>query len=96
MDVQLDGTAILTEDDLHDALDRALDFGPYYGRNLDALWDSLNYNVEGPIRIIWHDHAVSRHSLGEGLFGRILMVFDFVAASDRDSGINAPLSYELI
>ncbi|MCK6885045.1 barstar family protein [Enterobacter roggenkampii] len=27
----------------------SLDFGPYYGRNLDALWDRLSTDVERPV-----------------------------------------------
>ncbi|EOG8017508.1 barstar family protein [Enterobacter ludwigii] len=28
----------------------SLDFVPYYGRNLDALWDRLSTDVERPVK----------------------------------------------
>ncbi len=37
----LDGGRIDTREALHDALARSLDLPPYYGRNLDALFDCL-------------------------------------------------------
>ncbi len=95
MDVELDGTTILTVDDLHAALDRALDFGPCYGRNLSALHDRLDYDVERPVRIVWHSHAVSRQSIGDEMFARIVRVFDSVVASDEAAGVDTSFSYAL-
>lgn len=37
----IDGSAISSSPDLHDALAKALSFPFYYGRNLDALYDCL-------------------------------------------------------
>lgn len=95
MDVELDGTTILTEDDLHDVLDRALDFGPYYGRNLSALHDRLNYDIEGPVRIVWRNHTVSKHAIGEERFARIVKVFRAVVDSDIEAGFDPPFAYVL-
>ncbi|MDU4841295.1 MAG: barstar family protein [Leclercia adecarboxylata] len=33
----LDGTRVLSEKEFHSIISASLDFGPYYGRNLDAL-----------------------------------------------------------
>ncbi|MFB7026676.1 MULTISPECIES: barstar family protein [unclassified Streptomyces] len=35
----MDGTTVRTEADPHGILARALGFGPYYGADLNALWD---------------------------------------------------------
>lgn len=41
MTLNLDGRAIDSRPALHDAFAEALGFPPYYGRNLDALFDCL-------------------------------------------------------
>jgi len=46
----LDGTKIQTEQDFHKLLSGLLNFGSYYGNNLDALWDRLSTDVERPIQ----------------------------------------------
>ncbi|MGH2768386.1 MAG: barstar family protein [Actinomycetota bacterium] len=38
---QMDAAGWRSDDDLHDAMSRALDFPDYYGRNLNALLDCL-------------------------------------------------------
>lgn len=47
----LDFAEIRDEAALHDALARGLDLPAHYGRNLDALWDCLMRDVQGPVRI---------------------------------------------
>ncbi|WP_414717252.1 barstar family protein [Tahibacter sp.] len=37
-------------EDAHDVLAASLDLPPYYGRNLDALWDCLT-ELRGPVHI---------------------------------------------
>lgn len=61
----IDGSAISSMDELHDALQRQLDFSGYYGRNLDALWDMLTGGIELPAAIEWKDYALSLARLGE-------------------------------
>ncbi len=82
MEVHLDGRQIRTELDFHRQLDQKLDFGPYYGNNLHALWDRLSRDVERPCKIIWHDAEVSRTNLGE-TFSMILAVFDRTVQEDQ-------------
>jgi ribonuclease inhibitor len=40
-EIIIDGSAIFTSPDLHDALSAALSFPAHYGKNLDALYDCL-------------------------------------------------------
>lgn len=71
MRVVIEGTEIRTVADLHEVLSRALDFGPYYGANLSALWDRLTTDVERPVEVIWKDSELSRTVLGEAVFDQI-------------------------
>ncbi|MFX4271344.1 barstar family protein [Propionibacteriaceae bacterium Y1685] len=45
-------TAIADLDDFHTGIAAELDFGEYYGRNLDALWDCLT-DLPGPVAVVW-------------------------------------------
>lgn len=58
-----------------------LDFGPYYGRNLDALWDRLSTDIERPVKIIWLHSELSRQNLGES-FDRIIQIFERTRQQD--------------
>ncbi len=95
MNLELDGTTILTEDDLHDALDRALGFGPYYWRNLYAFRDRLNYDVERPLLIIWRNHKASRKAMGRKQFRMILTILGDVIDSDVEANVKPPFAYVL-
>lgn len=72
MKITLLGNAIKTEQDLHRTLADNLDFGPYYGNNLAALWDRMTTDVERPFEIVWKDSAVSKAAMGEKLFEKIV------------------------
>ena len=80
--VAIDGSLIRSESDLHDCLARELDFGPYYGRNLDALWDRLSTDVERPFEIVWEHSEASKSLMGVEVFERICSVL--VRAMDQD------------
>ncbi len=52
-------------DQLYDELVRQLAFPGHFGRNLDALWDMLCCDIEGPIEIDWPTAAADRAHLGD-------------------------------
>ncbi|MYV70234.1 barnase inhibitor [Streptomyces sp. SID2131] len=83
MKVEIDGTRIYSQADLHRALADMLDFGPYYGANLSALWDRLTTDVERPIEVIWHNTEASRDHMGEEQFAQIRDLLQAVAEQDR-------------
>ncbi|MER7765164.1 barstar family protein [Streptomyces sp. NPDC097619] len=87
MRVVIDGAAVRTPADVHATLSRALDFGPYYGRNLQALWDRLTTDVERPVELVWQDADLSRAALGEIPFAQFRDLF--LEVEERDAG-NAP------
>ena len=93
--VEIQGADLRTELDLHRAFESQLDFGPYYGRNLDALWDRLSTDIERPVHLVWHDADVSRRQLGTGLYDRIRQVLDGVVEQDERFGWNDRFTYEL-
>ena len=64
----LDGDAISTREELHDALARELALPAWYGRNLDALYDCLT-DCDPPRHLTLRNRA----ALGETPFGRRLL-----------------------
>lgn len=66
----LDGDAISTREELHDALARELALPAWYGRNLDALYDCLTDLGEETVLRVTHQAALAE-KLGpaaQGLF----------------------------
>lgn len=72
----------------------SLDFGPYYGRNLDALWDRLSTDVERPVKIIWLNSELSRIHLGS-YFDEIIKVFERAKLQDLNSNWEEKFDYVL-
>ena len=68
--VQLSARKWRTEQDVHDALARALQFPGYYGRNLDALFDCLRELTD--TQLVIEDCAFDAEHIERGKF---LMVF---------------------
>ncbi len=60
----LDGERIRSLDDLYDRLASGLGFPQYFGRNLDALWDTLSSDVQGPFEIVWKGADMSKKLMG--------------------------------
>jgi ribonuclease inhibitor len=94
MIIELMGDSILTKDDFHARLETALDLGPYYGRNLDALWDRLSTDIARPITIIWRDSGHSRGAMGPD-FEAILDVLNRVVAHDKSLNLAERFDYVL-
>ncbi|MFE9374732.1 barstar family protein [Streptomyces sp. NPDC006711] len=86
MKVILHGEAIRTEQDLHRELAGPLDFGPYYGNNLDALWDRLTTDVERPVELIWKESDASKQTMGDQLFTQIKGLLIRVMEQDAEFG----------
>lgn len=63
--VKLDGKRLQTREELHDFLQSELDLPAYYGRNLDALWDSLTGFVTLPLLVEWYHFEESKQRWGE-------------------------------
>ncbi|WP_032752160.1 barstar family protein [Streptomyces sp. NRRL B-1381] len=87
MRIAIDGTRIGNQADLHRFLAGPLEFGPYYGHNLDALWDRLARDVERPVEIVWENAEASRGRMGDEAFEAIASAL--VRAAEEDES-NAP------
>lgn len=93
-DIILDGAVIQTESDFHRVMSELLNFGPYYGNNLDALWDRLSTDVERPVKIIWLKSELSRKNLGEN-FNKIIHVFEKTRLQDMKYNWDEKFEYVL-
>lgn len=62
--VVIDGSSIQTTKDIYQMLNQELDFGPYFGNNINALWDVLSTDVERPFVIHWINAEVSKKQMG--------------------------------
>jgi ribonuclease inhibitor len=96
LQIGLDGREILSREDFHDTMARLMDFGPYYGGNLDALWDRLSRDVEGPVQLAWKHASVSRRALGEEYFCKIVDIFSDVMHEDQELGRADRFEFQLV
>ena len=62
---RLEGTTIRSLENLYDQLSTRLTLPEHFGRNLDALWDVLSTEVEGPFEIEWANADHSKKSMGK-------------------------------
>jgi len=73
---------IRTLGQFYDELARQLAFPPYFGRNLDALWDVLTGEVAGPFEIIWEESAQAQANLGVDYAKLVTLLNDLAAERD--------------
>lgn len=69
----LRGQTIDSLDQFYQQIAAALSFPAYFGRNLDALWDVLARDLEGPIEIVWEEAGRSKAHMGED-FEKVMRV----------------------
>ncbi|UJR56579.1 barnase inhibitor [Dickeya zeae MS1] len=89
-----DGACVLSEKEFHSIISLSVNFGPYYGKNLDALWDRLSTDIERPVKIIWLNSELSRVGLGN-YFDKIIEVFERVKLQDLNFNWEEKFDYEL-
>ena len=82
MNIEIFGKEIQNEMDFHKQFNKYADY-PYYGHNLNALWDVLTGMLERPAHLIWHDSKLSKEVLGE-TFNTITDMFEEVSKHDED------------
>ncbi|POA98016.1 barnase inhibitor [Chromobacterium sinusclupearum] len=71
-------------DQLFDELSRQLKLPGHFGRNLDALYDSLANDVAGPFELVWRDTAEAQKALGADTYATILEILETVAEERGD------------
>ena len=79
----LSGKTVRSLGGLYDEMARQLSFPPHFGRNLDALWDVLVSDVEGPVDLVWNEADLSRRSMGVD-FERVLEVLLYAEKERED------------
>lgn len=91
--IVLDGEKQKTPHDIYDHLSQELAFGPYFGRNADALYDFMTPIDDfmtpiddecRPLIVEWRNSSVFKNSYPEE-FSRLLSTFRNIA---RFSGFN--------
>ncbi|WP_080937109.1 barstar family protein [Burkholderia plantarii] len=95
MVVEIDGRQIRSEADFHVAIAKALNLPSYYGRNLDALWDTLSADVERPVSLIWCESSVSQAEMSES-FGRIVEILRKVERQDVEWDLPETERFEFV
>ncbi len=67
----LDGNKIGSLADFYDRISSLMKLPAHFGRNLDALWDVLATDIEGPFEINWTHADNSRKLMGKD-FDRVV------------------------
>jgi ribonuclease inhibitor len=67
----LDGSTISSLNDLYNQLSIRLTLPEHFGHNLDALWDVLSTDIEGPLEIVWK-HAKKSQMFMDKDFDRVV------------------------
>ena len=77
------GQNVHSLEELYGELTRQLPFPRHFGNNLDALWDVLTTDIEGPVQIIWQGAELSRHAMGKD-FDRAVALLLRVSKERKD------------
>ncbi|MGH7026347.1 barstar family protein [Brevundimonas sp.] len=64
MEAHIDGRTIKTTDDFYEAFARIEGVPNWFGRNLDALWDTVTGLLEKPVTLDWRNFQASRDAMG--------------------------------
>ncbi len=89
--VIIDGLSVNSAKDVHLQLAKELDFGPYYGKNYDALWDMLT-GEERPFIIIWKNASVSRQKM-QFDFNQFISLFEKLVVYDANANFSNCFSF---
>lgn len=69
----IDGAEYNSIKEIHKLFAKKFDW-PYYGHNLDALWDYLTTDVERPFTIRWINKAKSEENIGKDCIGMLKLL----------------------
>lgn len=78
----LDGRVIGSFNDLYNQLSFQLHLPDHFGRNLDALWDVLSADVEGPFEILWKNARDSQKLMGKDFEQAVKLLKDLEKERD--------------
>lgn len=69
---------------VYDRLEEAFSLPEHFGRNVDALYDCLSTDVEGPMEVRWVDYKQATCYLGEDVVDALLNVFEDIQMARED------------
>ena len=81
MELLIDGSKIMSEEDFHKTVAEGLDLPSWYGKNLDALWDALTGMVGRPLKITWIHAEQSKERLP--MYEKIISLLRDVEEQDK-------------
>ncbi|MGV3654108.1 MAG: barstar family protein [Noviherbaspirillum sp.] len=81
MELIIDGSKIVSEEDFHKIVAKGFDLPSWYGKNLDALWDALTGMVGRPLKITWIHAEQSKERLPR--YEKIISLLRDVEARDK-------------
>lgn len=86
--VELNGSTIINKQTFHEEIERFFNL-PYYGENLNALWEVLSYEAVRPLTIVWKNADISKNAMGV-YFDKIIATFE--RTKQEDIEINKELN----
>jgi len=78
---------VASVEDFYEQLEGQLDLTHPLGHNLDAVYDVLSTDVEGPIELVWHDSGFSRVALGDW-YARVVDVLNIISSERNDLNLS--------
>ena len=88
--LDLSGCQYVSE--LHERIEKALNFPEYYGRNLDAFWDCINHECDVNFVTI-----VGIDTVAENLKPTVQMILNMLEENKQDwADSDCPFDYEIL
>jgi ribonuclease inhibitor len=95
MKIEINGHEISDEKSFHIKIAAALSLPEHYGKNLDALWDTLSTDIQRPICLIWKNSNASQKMMPHE-FEQIVKTLRRVEQQDTDWKLNEKFQFELV
>ncbi len=89
--IEINGQDIFCEKDFHKQIAEKLDFGPYYGHNLNALWDMMRSGAGDGVVLHWTHSHLSETRLGVAYK---YIVDTLAEARDNDIRLGLPEKFD--
>ena len=74
--IKIECNKITSIDSLYDELKIVLGLSEFFGNNLDALWDSINGEIELPVKIIWVNFDMLKNNLDSKFVEKFMELID--------------------
>ncbi|NEN74947.1 barnase inhibitor [Pelistega sp. NLN82] len=75
---------IHSEAEFYNALAQQVKLPSYFSHNLDALWDFLSTDLEGPIEWYWLEHQQSKAFLSKTFYDQLMILLQEMEVERED------------